>query len=97
MVRQALKWGGILAAFVPLAVAVVDLHAERELVESRSVMMEDEITAVVEGLNDRIRALEERVQDVEDAGSRVSKKLRRAQKPRAYQRAWVQQQEAVDR
>ena len=91
MVRQALKWGGILAAFVPLAVAVVDLHAERELVESRSVKMEDEISAVVDGLNARIRVLEDRVQALE---APAKKKARMAKKPRSYQRAWLQQEAA---
>ena len=89
MVRQALKWGGILAAFVPLAVAVVDLPAERELVESSSVEMEDEISAVVDGLNDRIRVLEEKVQALE---APAKNKARKAHKPRSYKRAWLQQE-----
>tara|TARA_R110000824_G_scaffold110915_1_gene259113 strand:+ start:1162 stop:1449 length:288 start_codon:yes stop_codon:yes gene_type:complete len=94
MVRQALKWGGMLAAFVPLAVSAIEFHKERALVESRSVQMEDEITAVVDGLNARIESLERRVEAAEGNGPRPAKKARRAKKPRSYKRAWLQQVEA---
>ena len=90
--NRGLKWAGILGAFVPLGVSVVDLYRESAVVEVRSVQMEDEISAVVDELHGQINLLEERISELEKGKEKVSKKIKRLKKPRQYNRAWVQQQ-----
>ena len=91
--NRGVRLAGVLAAIVPLGVSLLDLYRERALVETRSVQMEDEISAVVEELNEQIEVLEERVAELEQGQEKASKKIRRlTKKPRAYNRAWVQQQ-----
>ena len=89
--NRGLKWAGVLVAFVPLGVSIVDLYRESAVVETRSVQMEDEISAVVEELNAKIDLLEKRIEELEKGQQVVSKKIKRLKKPRQYNRAWVQQ------
>ena len=94
MTKQTAKFLGLLAAFVPLCVSVVELYNDRATAETRSVEMEDEIVKVVEGLNLEIDELNKRIGQLETIHLlKLEKPNKPRRKDRSYNRQWSQQNE----